>query len=343
MSTVRRVVVEGPDSVQLVQAPAPQPAAGEVVVRPTFVGICGSDMHAAHGRHPFIPLPFEPGHEAVGVIEAVGEGVEPARVGSRVVVDPGGHCGRCEQCRAGRTNICDHLDVFGCLSSGAMADRFVIDAGRVIDLPEDLPDRLAVLTEPMSTPVHAVRRAGDLTGKRVVVVGAGPIGLFLVVAARRAGAESIVVHDLLDTKRERALRLGATAAVDPSSPNAIEETIEKLDGQRANVVFDAVANETTTRTAIRSLLVRGGRLMVVGVPAGPVSVDLELVQDNEIEIIGNLMFTREDILTALDILGSHPFEIGEVITAEYAVEQVQGAFHASDDPENVKVLVAFGG
>lgn len=338
MENVRRVIVEGIGAIRLVNRPAPVAGAGEALVEPLLVGICGSDLHAAHGRHPFVSLPFEPGHEVIGRIVAVGEGVEAGRVGSRVFVDPGGHCDECEQCVAGRTNICDLLDVFGCLSPGALTDAFAFPADRLLELPDSLPDEMAVLTEPMSTPVHAVRRAGSLSGKRVVVIGGGPIGLFLLTAALRAGAASVVVQDLLTSKRERALRLGAVAAVDPGSETATFESIQALGG-KAQVVFDAVANEASTRTAIRSLLVRGGRLMVVGVPAGPLLVDLELVQDNEIEIIGNLMFTREDILTAMEILTERPFPPEEIISQIFDFEDVAKAFLASDDPESVKVLI----
>lgn len=172
----------------------------------------------------------------------------------------------------------------------------------------------------------------------MVITGGGPIGLFLLTAALRAGAERVVLQDLLPSKRERALRLGATAAVDPTSATAAEEIARNLGG-KAHVVFDAVSNQDSTRAAVRSLLVRGGKLLIVGVPSGPLLVDLELVQDNEIEIIGNLMFNRRDILTALEILKSRPFPVEEIISRVFDFEEVGEAFLASDDPENVKILV----
>lgn len=338
MTDIRRVVVNGIDDVVIKEEPSPTAGPGEALVEPTLVGICGSDVHAAHGRHPFVPVPFEPGHEAVGRIVEVGAGVDPARVGTRVIVDPGAHCGHCEQCRSGRFNICDSVDVFGCLSPGAMTDLFVLQADRLIPIPEDVPDELAVLTEPMSTPVHAVGRAGDLTGKRVVVIGAGAIGTFITICAIRAGAAAVVVQDMVASKLDRVTRLGATAVVDPTSPSAVADVVTALGG-KANVVFDTVANEATTATAIRSFLVKGGRLMVVGVPARPVMVDLALVQDNELEIIGNLMFLREDMLAALEILRSRPFTIDDIVSGVFDVEAAAAAFHAADARESVKVLV----
>jgi threonine dehydrogenase-like Zn-dependent dehydrogenase len=199
METVRRIVVNSFDDIHVETIEAPQAQPGEVLVRSTIVGICGSDMHAAHGRHPFMTLPFWPGHEVVGVVESTGAGVDPGLTGQRVVIEPNLACGHCDQCLAGRYNICTALDVFGCQTPGGMTDAFTITADRVIPLPDDLDDDWAALIEPLSTPVHAVRRAGDLTGKRVIVIGAGPIGLFTAIAALDAGAARVVVTDLLES------------------------------------------------------------------------------------------------------------------------------------------------
>lgn len=340
MTENRRVVVNSFDDIAVESVPTPEVGDGEVLVRSTVVGICGSDIHAAHGRHPFMSLPFWPGHEVVGVTEAVGDGVPADVVGKRVVIEPNLACGVCDQCRAGRYNICTRLDVFGCQTPGGLTDRFTIAADRVIPLPDDLDDTWAALVEPLATPVHAVRRAGDLTGKRVVVIGAGPIGLFVAIAALEAGAERVVVADLLDSKRARAERLGAHGSFDPTAPDATEQAVAALGG-RAHVVFDCVSRESTVRLAI-DVLDKGGALMTIGVPAGPTTIDLDLVQDRELSITGNLMYVREDVLHAVEILRRRPFPLDEVVTATFPLDRAAEAFHASDDPEQVKVLVTVG-
>ncbi|GAA0430105.1 zinc-dependent alcohol dehydrogenase [Leifsonia naganoensis] len=337
MQSIRRVVVNSIDDIHVEAVEAPQPAAGEVLVRSTIVGICGSDMHAAHGRHPFMSLPFWPGHEVIGVVTGTGQAVDGSLVGRRVVVEPNLACGHCDQCLAGRYNICATLDVFGCQTPGGMTDAFVIAADRIVPLPDDLEDDWAALIEPLSTPVHAVRRAGDLTGRRVVVIGAGPIGLFTAIAALDAGAERVVVADLLESKRERAVRLGAHGAFDSSAPDAAELAQAELGG-KAHVVFDCVSRESTVALAIE-VLDKGGSLMTVGVPAGKTLVDLDLVQDRELTIIGNLMYVRDDVLHAIEILRKHPFPFDEVVTATFGLDEADKAFHASDNPEQVKVLV----
>lgn len=340
MSSIRRVVVDSIDDIRVESVDAPQAGPGEVTVRSTVVGICGSDMHAAHGRHPFMSLPFWPGHEVVGAVSAVGDGVDPSLVGRRVVIEPNLACGHCDQCRAGRYNICATLDVFGCQTPGGMTDEFAIAADRVIALPDDLDDDWAALVEPFSTPVHAVRRAGDLSGKRVVVIGAGPIGLFAAIAALDAGASRVVVADLLESKRARAERLGAHGSFDSSAPDAADRARELLGGP-AHVVVDCVSRESTVALAIAALD-KGGLLMTVGVPAGRTLVDLDLVQDRELTLVGNLMYVREDVLHAIELLRRKPFALDEIVTGTFDLDEAERAFAASDDPEQVKILIRVG-
>jgi threonine dehydrogenase-like Zn-dependent dehydrogenase len=213
---MRQVLVRSIDEVTVEKVPVP--GTGEVLLRTTVAGVCGSDMHAALGSHPFIDLPYRPGHELVATVVETGHGFQ-AR--DRVVVEPNLFCGDCAQCRAGRYNICRELKVFGCQTPGGMADLFAIAADRLHPVPEAMSDQAAALVEPLATPVHAVSKAGDLRGRTVVVLGAGPIGPLVLVAARRAGAERVVITDLLASKRERALRMGADAAVPADDPDLV--------------------------------------------------------------------------------------------------------------------------
>jgi 2-desacetyl-2-hydroxyethyl bacteriochlorophyllide A dehydrogenase len=339
----RRVVVNSIDDVVFESVPEAAPAAGEVRIRGTVVGICGSDTHAACGHHPFIDLPYRPGHEVIGVVDAVGAGVDDSWVGTRVVVEPNLACGHCTQCLAGRYNICRELLVLGCQTPGGLADSFTAAVDRVIALNPELDDDHAILIEPLATPVHAVRRAaetvGDLRGRPVVVIGAGPIGLFVLLALRDAGAD-VVVADLLASKRERAERLGAAGSFDPTAPDAVESALALLGGPAA-VVIDCVARESSVSQAV-DLVDKGGAIMIVGVAAGAVPVRLDLIQDRELALIGNLMYVREDYTAAIDLLSSGAVPIDEIITARFDFEHAAEAFTASMDPENVKVVVLAG-
>lgn len=332
---MRQVLVRSIDEVTVERVPVPVPGDGEVLLRTTVAGVCGSDMHAALGSHPFIDLPYRPGHELVATVAADGHGF---RAGDRVVVEPNLYCGKCAQCRAGRYNICRELKVFGCQTPGGMADLFAIAADRLHAVPDAISDTAAALVEPLATPVHAVRKAGDLRGRTVAVLGAGPIGLLVLVAARRAGAERVVITDMLASKRERALRMGADAVVAADDPDLVSMAHAAL-GAPADVVFDCVTREQSLAQAV-DLVAKGGLVVVVGVgAAGATPVRMDLVQDREIRIEGALMYVREDFRTALELLGDGAVDVSEMVTATFPLDRADRAFAACRDPEQVKVLV----
>ncbi|MFG2859266.1 zinc-binding dehydrogenase [Streptomyces sioyaensis] len=339
---IRRVLVRSLADISIEQVPAPVPGDDELLVRTTVVGVCGSDTHAAAGHHPFIDLPYHPGHEAVGIVAATGSGADDFAAGDRVIVEPNLYCGRCAQCRSGRYNICQELKVFGCQTPGAMADLFTIPADRVHRVPDGMTDFQAALVEPLATPVHAVAKTGDLTGRTVAILGAGPIGLLTLIAARHAGAARIAVTDLLPGKRERALRLGADAALPAGAPDLVAQAHAALGGP-FDVVFDCVAREQSMAQAT-DLVAKGGHVVVVGVgAAGATPIRLDLVQDREIRIEGTLMYTTEDYRAALSLLASGAVHTADFVTATYALEDAAKAFTASLDPEQVKVLVTVDG
>lgn len=325
---MRQVLVAGLNEVAVVDSPVPVPGAGQVRVAVALAGICGSDTHAVAGLHPLLSPPYLPGHELVGTVEQTGEGVDPALVGLRVVVQPNLDCGACVNCAAGRTNACQKLAWIGCDPSGAhpggMA-RFVLAPARnVHPVPDEVSDIDAVLVECLATPVHAARIAGDLTGARVVVLGAGTIGLLSLVAARHAGAGVVVVTDLDPGKRERALRLGADEVVDGAAEDFADQVSEALDGL-ADVVFDCVTTEASIRQAT-SVLRRSATLLLVGVPPRDGVVPLPFVQDGEVRIQGCANYTPEDIRAAIALAAAGGLPGTEVVSAVYPIEEAATAF-----------------
>src|SRR3954454_23225058 len=338
---MRRVIVSEPGSIQVEQAMTPTAGPAEALVRTVVSGVCGSDTHASHGRHPFISLPYAPGHEVVGVIESVPDGSE-FRVGQRIVVEPTLVCGSCKQCKSGRENLCEQLRFFGCVhDQGGMADYFTIPTPRLHAVPENLTDEQAALIEPLATPVHAVRLAGypdkDVAGKTVAVLGAGTIGLLVLTAAKYRSARRIVVTDLLETKRGRALELGADSVVDAASTDLAERVREEL-GESADIVFDCVAVQSTVNHAI-DMALKGGTVVVVGVPTGAVTIPLPIVQDQQIRIQGSATYLPDDYRDAIEILGSGQLDAGQIVTGTYSLDEAAEAFAAAAAGEHVKVLV----
>ena len=284
--TIRRVVVTAPGVVEIERTARPAPGRGEVLIRMRAVGICGSDVHAAHGRHPFVPLPYHPGHEVVGTIEATGAGVH-LPIGRRVVIEPILACGRCKYCLDGRYNLCATMVFFGCTApTGGLADLFVIPADRVVAVPAELSDPLAALIEPLSTPVHAVRlrrpgphrqdrRHPRRRHHRPAHPGRRP------ACGRRPDRGQR--HPAGQARPRR--RLGADSVHDPAGPGFADAVRDDL-GTSADVVFDCVARQQTIDQAI-AIALKGGTVVVVGVPAAPVTIPLPEIQDLQVRIQGS--------------------------------------------------------
>jgi L-iditol 2-dehydrogenase len=339
-ATERRVTVTADGEVVVERVAPERPGPGEVRVSTRLIGICGTDVHARRGEHPFISRPYHPGHEAVGVVAETGSGVTSLAEGDRVLLEPNLVCGVCRHCRSGHYNICAELRVVGCQTAGAMADSFTVPADRLHRVPDGLTDAQAVLVEPLATPVHAVRRAGDLTGGGVLVIGAGPIGLLTALAARAAGARTVIVTDPVAAKRDRALRLGADAAIASDVPDLPDLVRERLGGG-ADAVFDCVSVSASVTQAVQAVE-KGGTVMVVGVPQGPTNVPLDLVQDREITVRGSLMYVEEDVRAAVSLLAAGAVPAEEFLTATFPLDRAAEAFRAAGGPDQMKVAVSVG-
>lgn len=334
---MRHVVLEQPETVRVVTVPTPSPRSGDALVRSERIGICGSDLHAYHGKHPFITLPVVPGHEVVGTVEAVGDEVSDLQPGDRVILEPNIVCGECEHCRSGRYNLCDTLTVVGCVGplDGAMADYFIAPAQRFIKADPRLSAAEATMVEPLATGAHAVRVAGGTAGKRVAVLGLGSIGLLTMQAAKAGGATVVVGTDLSPEKRERGQELGCDAVFDPRDPGVVDAMRERLGG-RADVVFDCVAFQSTIDQAIW-LAHKGGTVIVEGVPEHDVTIPLAIIQDREIRIQGTAMYTREDMLSAMELIASGQVDAASLVTTTLPLADAAAAFAAADAGRDVKV------
>jgi 2-desacetyl-2-hydroxyethyl bacteriochlorophyllide A dehydrogenase len=339
-SSMRHVVIY-PGKIAVETADVPAPGPHEVLVRTVAAGVCGSDLHAAHGRHPFVALPYRPGHEVVGVVEATGSAVEDWTPGQRVVVTPYLPCGTCKMCTSGRPNLCENLQFFGCgYPQGGMADYFTLPADRLFAVPDSLDDLTAALIEPLSTPVHAVRLAGDVAGRSVAVLGTGTIGLFTIAVLRAHGAGKIVSTDPNPAKRARAAALGADVTIDARTQDVVGQVREALGGS-ADIVFDCVAIQSSMDQAI-AIADKGGTVVVVGVPAAAVTVPLPIVQDHQIRIQGSATYLPEDYRESTDLLSRGAVKSADFVTATRPLAQVAEAFELASSGQHVKVLVTTG-
>ncbi|MEU8270621.1 alcohol dehydrogenase catalytic domain-containing protein [Sphaerisporangium sp. NPDC049002] len=336
--SMRQVWITGPERVEVREVPIPRPAAGEVLVRMAYAGICGSDLHTLRRGHPWLPYPIPPGHEASGVVAEAGPGTTGHAVGDAVYLRPALYCGRCFYCRRGRQNLCADLVGIGSHRPGAFADFFAVPQAALAPVPAGVSLAAAAMTEPLATAVHAVGMAaghgGRLDGCTVAVLGGGTIGQCVLLGALDAGAGAVAVTDPVAGKRALATRLGAVAALDAAGP-AVEAELADALGGRPDVVFDCVATAGSLGAAI-SLSGRGGSVVVVGVGHGPLEVAIETIQDQEIRIAGSAMYLPDDF-TAAERLISAGAPVDRLVTSVRPVGDAPDALRAAATGAEVKI------
>jgi len=322
--------------------PVPEP--GQVRVAVEVCGICGSDIHAFKGEHPFISAPIVPGHEFSGVIDALGQGVDELEIGQKVTVEPSLVCGECDMCLSGLYHICENLRVLGCQATGAMAEMITVPAEKIIPLPHDMSYDDGALIEPTAVGVHALRRADLDRVERLLILGAGPIGLLTCQVAHAWGIPTIVVTDIADSKLAIAKQVGANYAINVARDSLSDFTTGKFGKPNAmDLVMECVGLEQTLLQAIESVKKRG-QIVIVGVPPADPRIRLSWVQDRELELLGTIMYRRPDFVEARDLVAGGKVQTEPLITARFPLERIAEAmdellFHPED---NLKTLVTIG-
>jgi len=304
---MRQAIMTAPGKIEFRDIPAPAAGPGQVLLRIVRIGICGSDIHVNHGRHPYTKYPVVQGHEFSAVVEAVGPGVTGIRPGEKATAMPQIVCGSCAPCRRGDYHICDQLKVQGFQVPGCAQDLFPISADKIVLLPDTFTHEQGALVEPTAVAVHAVRRAGDITGKNVVVLGAGPIGN-LVAQVARASAAAVLITDISDFRLQVARKCGLELTSNPNTESLPDAVRSAFGPAGFSVALECVGIEATISAAIESIA-KGGTIVAVGVFDAKPSIDLGLVQDRELRIIGTLMYQREDYQRAVELIAA-----GQVIT-----------------------------
>ena len=314
-----------PQQIVQEEVPVPQPGPGEVLVAVKNVGICGSDIHAYYGQHPYISCPVVPGHEFAGVVTRVGDGVDEAWLGKRVTALPSLVCGKCYNCRNGRFNICQGLKVIGCQSDGALAEFVKAPADKLFPLPDEMSWETATLVEPLAVAVHAVRIAGDIVGQRVVIYGGGTIGLLVMQVAKAYGAKEVILSEPDAFRRNLAKELGANHVIDPGAIQPSRWLEDKFGPEGIDLSFECVGIEATVHQAILSSR-KGTTIVIVGVFSKPIMVDMGLVQDRELRLLGTLMYTKTDFTEALELLEQGRVQGSPLITHRLDFADAHQAF-----------------
>ncbi|MGQ9631759.1 MAG: zinc-dependent alcohol dehydrogenase [bacterium] len=337
---MRALVYHGHKTVTLDDVPEPILEEGEVLIAPKYVGICGSDINASNDGIKRMRPPVILGHEFSGVVVDVKSNLpHDLREGDRVIVEPQVSCGRCEPCRSGNYHVCRTFKIIGVDTDGAFANYVKVPLERVYKVPGGMGLDLAALTEPLAVSTRAVRRGGVGVGDFVVVLGAGPIGLFAAQVSKVAGASEVVITDINPFRLGMAKNLGFTA-LDSKETDPIEYVKDVTRGRGADVVIEAVGLPPTMEQAVPIAKIQG-RIVVVGIfKKAPVPVDLITAAYHELTLVGSKVYTYVEFSRALDMLASGRVKGDVMITHRMDLSSAIEAFGMIKRGEDVmKVLI----
>jgi 2-desacetyl-2-hydroxyethyl bacteriochlorophyllide A dehydrogenase len=341
---MRAAVIDKPYSIELLEVDPPAlKQEDQVKIRVIVTGICGSEIHAYHGTHPFRIPPVISGHEFAGIVVETGKNVSRISIGDRVTVEPQFGCGECKLCQTGRYNICRDKKVLGTQEwQGSFGEYVVVPERTVVKLPDNVSFEQGALIEPLAVGVHAVRKAAVGLGSKVAILGAGPIGLGLLLAAKNSGATKIFITDALDFNLDIAGKLGATHTINTLKENAVESVLKETNGEGADIVFLAVGIESVLNDSLK-IVKRGGKISEVALFGKKPVIEISYIQNKEIKIEGCNMYTIEDFEIAAEAIAANMFDTDLLISKVYPIEEVKAAMKTVDEKlENVvKVLLKF--
>ena len=302
------------------------------------IGICGSDIHVYHGQHPFTSYPVTQGHEVSAKIVKLGEGVKGFEVGQKVTIQPQVVCGECYPCRHGKYNLCEQLKVMGFQTTGTASEYFAVDAHKVTLLPEGMSYEEGAMIEPLAVAVHAVRRAGDVSGLKIAVLGAGPIGNLVAQAALGMGAETVLVTDISDVRLEKAKECGIQYTANTKTENFGDAMLRVFGPDKADVIYDCAGNNITMGQAIQYAR-KGSTIILVAVFAGMAQVDLAVLNDHELDLNTTMMYRNEDYIDAIRLVNEEKVHLKPLISKAFSFRDYAKAYEYIDENRETTMKV----
>ncbi len=331
--TMRAAVLTRPRTIEIRRVPVPQMLRGDVLVRVASVGLCGSDVHFYEdGRVGDLSVdePLILGHEASGTIIAAEAEVDSARIGERVAIEPQRPCRRCNYCLTGRYNLCESMQFFSAPPiDGAFAEYIAVPADFAYPIGDRISDDAAALIEPLSVAIAAVRKAEIVPGSRLLITGAGPIGLLVAAAARAFGAVEIIMSDPLAARRGASASHGATRMLDPAIESPAEKSVDAF--------IDASGSSAAVLQGMRSIR-PGGRCVLVGMGSPTIPIDVFLLQSRELSVEG--LFRYVDTWpTAIALVESGAVELDSLVSEHVPLERLAWAMDHNADADILKFIV----
>ena len=302
----------------------------DALVKPTTISPCTTDIHLI--KAPMMPaiIGKAMGHECVGIVEEVGKDVKNLKPGDRVTLEPGYTCGKCEYCMSGRYNLCPDV-VFMATPpyDGAFCEYVAWPAHMAFKLPDNMSYMEGALVEPLSVGVGSIKRSRMFKGGNVVVVGAGTIGKCVAQAAKNLGAAKVMVTDINQDKLDYALECGMDYAVDTTKISLKDAIDQNFGVRKADVIVDCVAAPPVFQTILDATR-PSSEIVITGNYKAPITLEVPRIQRREVEILGHMMYVREDFADAIRLLAEGKINTRKLISQRWSFEQYAEAFIFAD-------------
>lgn len=338
----RSILINAPGDVRIIDSPMPKRRPGEVLLKLLYGGICGSDLGSYRGTFAYFDYPRIPGHEfSAQILECDSDEPHGLRPGMIVTGNPYFNCGTCYSCRKGRVNACTNNQTLGCQRDGAFSTYFVMPAERIYEGKGISPKALAAI-EPFCIGYHGVKRANLRPGDRVLIVGAGAIGVVAAISAKALGAE-VAICDVAPGKLEMAKKFGVDHIILNDSEESFNEQAARLThGDGFDAVFEAVGLPSTFMNCINAVCF-GGKVVDIGVGKNNLDFFYTIIQKKELDIYGSRNALKEDFIELIDMVASKKVDIEKLITNIYPFDEAPKAFadFSANGDQMLKVMIEF--
>lgn len=341
---MRQAILVEPKHIEFKEVAEPKAAdltAHQVLVNIKRIGICGSEIHSYHGLHPATFYPVVQGHEYSGVVMAVGSEVTVCKPGDHITARPQLVCGKCNPCKRGQYNVCEHLRVQAFQADGAAQDFFVVDDDRVAKLPEGMSLDYGAMIEPAAVGAHASNRT-DVKGKNVVVSGAGTIGNLIAQFCIARGAKNVLITDVSDLRLAKARECGIKHTLNITQKTLKEAAKDLFSEEGYQVGFEVAGVEVSIRSLMETIE-KGSDIVVVAVFAKDPALSMFYLGEHELRLIGSMMYRHEDYLTAIDYVNKGIVNLKPLVSNRFAFEEYDDAYKFIDAHRetSMKVLIDF--
>ena len=338
---MRQAIMISPGIIEHREIPEPGKLRdNEILLRIKRIGVCGSDIHVFHGKHPATPYPVVQGHEYSAIVEKVGKNVTRVKPGMKATARPQLVCGQCGPCKRWQYNACQKLKVQGFQAPGVAQDLFVVPEDRIVALPENISLEQGAMIEPAAVGAHSTNRVSGLYGKNIVVAGAGTIGNLVAQFAKARGAAKVLITDISDYRLEIARQCGIEGTLNVKN-NPFETGIKSFFGYEGFQIGFEAAGVQASLDVLMQFVEKGGQVVILGVYSQNPVVNMFYLGEHELNVFGSMMYRHEDYEAAVEMISSGKILTAPLLSRSFPFERYHDAYKFIEEQgeKSMKVMI----